>query len=150
MAHKPGIDEELLAEVAAQNQKKEDKRRRHAEYLRLYKAHKRATDPVQKAKEAVYQKDYTTRNLKHIVSRNKERYKANKLRAVEHMGGTCVDCGGTFHHAAFDFHHVDNRAADMVDSWLHWTWERIEAELAKCVMLCANCHRVRHYNQDKE
>ena len=46
----------------------------------------------------------------------------------------------------FEFHHIDARNKDFAISHDGITrrWERTEAELAKCVLLCANCHRETH------
>ena len=71
---------------------------------------------------------------------------ANKLQLVEHMGGRCADCALTFHQKVYDFHHIDPSVKDPKASRLFKKGliaEVIE-ELKKCVMLCANCHRLRH------
>ena len=46
----------------------------------------------------------------------------------------------------FDFHHRDAKEKDFAISQdgVPRRWETIVAELAKCVMLCANCHREVH------
>jgi hypothetical protein len=47
-----------------------------------------------------------------------------------------------------DFHHRDGVKKDMPVSWLvnmGAAWIRIEAEMAKCDLVCANCHRIRHW-----
>jgi hypothetical protein len=73
------------------------------------------------------------------------RKREKKLRAIAHMGGCCADCSGTFHPAAMDFHHLDESAKENnVAALLAGGWERVVAELEKCVLLCANCHRTRH------
>ena len=71
---------------------------------------------------------------------------AKKLQLVEHMGGRCTDCAGIFPPRVYDFHHLDPSIKDPKASKLFkkgLTAEVIE-ELKKCVMLCANCHRIRH------
>ena len=84
-------------------------------------------------------------------SRNKNRAdkrRDNKKKAVEYKGAKCFDCGQSFPDCCYDFHHLDpTQVNDVPSSVLHCSWKRIVAELDKCVMLCSNCHRIRH-NQD--
>ncbi|HTJ59658.1 MAG TPA: hypothetical protein VL333_00550 [Candidatus Saccharimonadales bacterium] len=57
-----------------------------------------------------------------------------------------MGCGGTFPEPLFEFHHLDARTKEFAISHDGITrrWKKIEAELAKCVLLCANCHRETH------
>lgn len=75
----------------------------------------------------------------------RERWRQLKMRAINHMGSHCKDCNGLFHRAAYEFHHLDpaQKEADW-DKLKRRSWDRIIIELSKCVLLCANCHRVRH------
>ena len=58
----------------------------------------------------------------------------------------CVDCGNIFHPVAMDFHHEnDDKEATVAKLvWQCARLERIEQEIRKCVLICSNCHRVRH------
>ena len=69
-----------------------------------------------------------------------------KARAIGHMGGHCQGCRRAGPMAVFEFHHVDARTKDfgIGEDGRVRSWELIIAELAKCVMLCANCHREVH------
>ncbi len=55
------------------------------------------------------------------------------------QGKSCVDCGST---SNLELDHVE---ADKKTSHRIWSWsaERKEAELAKCVVRCADCHEVK-------
>lgn len=57
----------------------------------------------------------------------------------------CADCGYNAHPRALDFDHIGtDKIADV--GWLVHavvSWTRILAEIAKCEVVCANCHRVR-------
>ena len=68
---------------------------------------------------------------------------ALKERAIAYLGGKCQICGYDRCPAAFDFHHIDAREKDFSIS-TSMNWERIQAELDKCSLLCANCHREVH------
>ena len=69
-----------------------------------------------------------------------------KLRAVALLGGRCEGCSRSFGVAAFEFHHREAGAKEFAISsdGIPRPWEKIEAELGKCVLLCANCHREVH------
>ena len=69
-----------------------------------------------------------------------------KAKAVAHMGGACIGCGWTGPSAVIEFHHLDSATKDfgVGEDGIPRRWERVVAELANCVMLCANCHREVH------
>lgn len=77
----------------------------------------------------------------------RDRKRDLKKLCIEYKGGVCVDCGLVHHPAVFDFHHVVSGSKDFTISSVTSTklTDSIKAELDKCVLLCANCHRVRHY-----
>lgn len=62
----------------------------------------------------------------------------------------CADCGNIYEPFNMDWHHVDEKSETTArGSSFKWGWpkERILAEIAKCVLLCALCHRRRHYQR---
>ena len=70
-----------------------------------------------------------------------------KQRAVDFMGGKCQDCLGTFPLPVYDFHHLDpsEKEHNLGNIMRRKDFSTIEKELSKCVLLCANCHRIRHF-----
>lgn len=76
-----------------------------------------------------------------------EQYRERKKKAVELMGGQCADCGGVFPTVAYDFHHIDPSQKDMNPSKaMTLSEDKMLEELSKCVLLCSNCHRIRHWH----
>jgi hypothetical protein len=72
-----------------------------------------------------------------------------KDRAVEYMGSKCFDCGGVYPNYVYDFHHLEPSTKDVNPSKaFRKDFEQTKKELDKCVMLCANCHRIRHYKRE--
>lgn len=60
----------------------------------------------------------------------------------------CADCGGTFHFAAMDFDHVLGTAKAFTVSGGHKRGAAsVLAEIAKCEVVCANCHRLRTFKR---
>jgi hypothetical protein len=82
------------------------------------------------------------------VNHKRKRRIELKIRAIQYKGGICNDCGVTYQklpYAAWDFHHINPHEKEFTWSKLkNCGWDGILAELDKCVLLCANCHRVRH------
>lgn len=72
-----------------------------------------------------------------------------KEQAVIYKGSRCQDCHGQFHYSAFDFHHLDPSKKEMnVLANSPTSLESVKQELDKCVLLCSNCHRARHYDSN--
>ena len=80
--------------------------------------------------------------------RNKKReYITSKKRVP------CADCGCEYPIKVMDFHHIDEETKaeklkkpgrSMIFKMEGWSYDKIDEELNKCVVLCANCHRLRH------
>ena len=70
----------------------------------------------------------------------------HKRRAVELLGGACSECGYDKCLNALHFHHLDpsKKSFGIGTRISHYSWKRIEGEVSKCVLLCANCHFERH------
>ncbi len=82
------------------------------------------------------------------VPYRKERADAYKRKVVDYKGAACLDCGLVSEYLdVYDFHHrvpSDKSFGIGTPGTSQKPWEDIVAELAKCDLLCANCHRVRH------
>jgi hypothetical protein len=105
-----------------------------------------------------YEKTRYWRDREKRTQRRKEWYRANKAKAYELARKTlarveaiktatpCMDCGGTFPPECFDFDHRPGETKTHSVGYLvatRYSWPRIEAEIAKCDVVCANCHRIR-------
>ena len=80
-----------------------------------------------------------------IVAKQKE--KQSVINAYK-LGKGCSKCGYKEHACALDFHHVEpskkNKSiARMIDD--NYSLDKIFTEIKKCKILCANCHRVEHF-----
>ncbi len=57
----------------------------------------------------------------------------------------CVECGYNKCFEALDFHHLDPNEKDFnIAAGKSYSSERLRKELAKCTLLCSNCHREVH------
>lgn len=68
-----------------------------------------------------------------------------KAQAIAYKGGRCQTCGYSRCDSALEFHHRDPSQKDFSLGHVGTTtFEKIKAELEKCDLLCANCHREAH------
>lgn len=73
-----------------------------------------------------------------------------KFMAIQYKDNKCFDCQTSFtEYNVYEFHHLDPQQKDFgIGSNGHTrSWDKVKQELDKCVMLCANCHRKRHYKE---
>ena len=64
-------------------------------------------------------------------------------KAIEYKGGKCEHCGYDKYRGALEFHHRDPTQKDPT-GLRAYKLSRLFAEVDKCVLLCANCHREEH------
>lgn len=59
-----------------------------------------------------------------------------------------MDCGNTFHPAAMQWDHLNPESKFRgLAQMSQYKFERCLSEIAKCELVCANCHAVRTYNR---
>lgn len=75
-----------------------------------------------------------------------------KTELIAALGGRCMRCLTVFHSSAYDFHHRDPEQKDFSFGDLgidNPEKTRLEV-LGKCNLLCANCHRLTHFEENED
>jgi hypothetical protein len=99
------------------------------------KAQQRAAARRQRVERRAYTKEFYSRQ------------RARILELKQSLGG-CTRCG--FADArALDFHHRDpaTKIFTIGKKGHTYAWETLLAEVAKCDLLCSNCHRIEHASE---
>lgn len=112
------------------------------------------TNNIVRPRYAAWYAEYRVANKEKISAKTKRHYVSTKAAWWElvstKMDLKCSDCGYDHHTSAFDFHHLD---PSMKDFGIHSKfrgvptaerWAEVSKEIDRCVLLCANCHRIRH------
>ena len=91
-------------------------------------------------------KDYQYKECKLCFrDRMNESTFAKKKYLVELLGGQCVRCGYDKTIRALVFHHPDPSQKEFgVGARWSSNLARLEVEVRKCILLCANCHIEEH------
>lgn len=71
---------------------------------------------------------------------------AKKLKAIGLLGGKCSICEEA-RSWLLEFHHNTNAKEYEISFLKHLSWERLEKELCKCVLICRNCHGDIHFKE---
>lgn len=79
----------------------------------------------------------------YLIQAVKKRRQKIKLMAIEYKGGKCQICGYDKYPGALDLHHLDSSQKSFGIGARGYTrsWDKIQKELDKCILVCANCHR---------
>lgn len=62
----------------------------------------------------------------------------------------CADCGVQYPHYVMDFDHLTDKSFNIGRDGAKGTMERLLKEIAKCEVVCANCHRERTHNANQD
>ncbi len=91
------------------------------------------------------QRTYADRK-EYLKSAVTKRRKSLRIMARKYKGGKCMICGYNRCLEALDFHHLDpkKKVFGLSEKGRTYSWEKIRAEIDKCALICANCHREIH------
>jgi hypothetical protein len=59
----------------------------------------------------------------------------------------CVICGEN-RPVCLDFHHIDNNKKGSLSKLTKTSWVSIQREIEKCIVVCSNCHRIIHREEN--
>lgn len=104
--------------------------------------------------KAAYQKAWYDKNKErhkaNVAVIRKETIRRNREIIAAAKAKPCADCGVSFSPYVMDFDHVRGRKRGTIASWYASVSEKaLCAEIAKCDVVCANCHRERTYGTDR-
>jgi len=74
---------------------------------------------------------------------SKKRYALGNDIIKKHKNYPCQDCGGKFPVECMDFDHVRGKKKRNVAQMKYAALTTLLDEIAKCDVVCANCHRIR-------
>lgn len=104
---------------------------------------------IQKATSRAYYQVHKEK-IKAASRLNKERARASFQAFKSTL--SCTKCGQN-HPATLDFHHLiphpDNQKINVLTKRGAYT-KAIQEIMDKCIVLCANCHRVHHHDERAE
>ncbi len=71
-----------------------------------------------------------------------EKRREIKRKLVAEHGGRCEVCGYDRCEGALQFHHLDptTKSFGIAAKGFTRAWKTVQAEAAKCALLCGNCH----------
>jgi hypothetical protein len=98
-----------------------------------------------------YGKDHYTKNKARYQQQRKKRREESARQVLEYLlSHPCVDCPES-DPACLDFDHVRGKKRDEISRMVGkcLSWAVIKAEIAKCDVRCANCHRKKTYGHLK-
>jgi len=101
---------------------------------------------TKKSDQLACQRKHYRANAAAYVQRARAR--KNKVRAQLRAYRSTLKCSRCpeSHPACLDFHHVGEKTISIALAiGAGWSWKRILSEIAKCEVLCANCHRKLHW-----
>lgn len=90
-------------------------------------------------------REWYYRNKEKVKSRNRKNYRANKQFLIEYKESyPCLDCEIKYPYYVMDIdHRPDEEKTGVINQLRTWSLDRIKEEIAKCDLVCSNCHRIR-------
>lgn len=101
---------------------------------------------IQKSREAIRRHYY--KNKAYYLEKNNRRRQQLRDYVNEIKSSTpCTDCGLSYPYYVMDFDHLGDKI-DMISKLVKLGGtKKLQEELTKCEVVCANCHRIRTFER---
>lgn len=98
-----------------------------------------------------YQRQYQKDNHEVLLARKRVRIEAQKRFIREAKDRPCADCEESYPYYVMEFDHVRGEKRCEVSRFakIAAAWDTIKAEIEKCEVVCANCHRERTHQRGR-
>lgn len=115
-----------------------------------------------KAERDAYNKAYYHKHKKRLIAQqqlwvkahpesvyrsSQKKYKERRVWIAELKNHPCVDCGLRYPCYVMHFDHVRGVKLHNVSTMVRFPKQKVLDEIAKCDLVCANCHAVRTYTR---
>ena len=79
----------------------------------------------------------------------RKQHRANNQELIrQYKNKPCADCGKSYPYYVMDFDHISGTKLSNIASMVQYSTRRLLAEIAKCEVVCSNCHRIRTYGSE--
>jgi hypothetical protein len=106
-----------------------------------------------RACHCAYQREYYAKHKDYYLDLQKKRVARNRRRIREAKNVPCADCGLRFAYYIMDFDHRPGEIkcfnVSVAAGQPRLSWKKLEAEIAKCDVVCCRCHRERTHQRRK-
>lgn len=101
-------------------------------------------------KQRDYAKEHYRTHRAQYLDRNRRQRRRLKDYIAEQKAKPCMDCGRPYPPYVMDFDHREpsKKEFEIARLFLTHSLKIIDRELAKCDVVCANCHRERTHRQE--
>jgi hypothetical protein len=115
--------------------------------------------PWTKAYAASYNKEYRARNVLALRAKKAAYYQANREKILGYQderrqlvsgwkNQPCMDCGKNYPPYVMEFDHLDpDQKLFNIGQSMSRAIHALEVEVAKCDVVCANCHKQREHDR---
>ena len=104
-----------------------------------------------KEKQRMYSKNHYAKNSEKCIQRNQKNREKLLLFIREHKSDkSCIRCGFS-DYRCLEFHHLRDKKFNIADvGRINMSMARLLKEIAKCELICANCHAIEHFSGEEK
>ena len=92
-----------------------------------------------------YQRQWYAANRQVYIEKNRRLRNRKRQYLRDVKSAPCMDCKISYPYFVMDFDHRegDDKLGELGRSVHIWSWMKLKEEIAKCDVVCSNCHRTR-------